>query len=230
MKRQRDKGGSIPALVAAGLLACCLTVGATPFTLTLHGVVSDVMWDPDDPLGGAVRAGTPMLAYLNFDSDAVDAAPSPNLGSYTVSGGTFGFAAVVGAVLFPVLRTVNLSVVDGVGGGPDQLTVFASEGVQDGLSDHFSVSILLQDDSGTAISGDDLPLTLPALSRFGQRSFDLSGQYTNVDGVFMQYEVQGLLTPPDTPVDTPGTAALLAAAVVAAAGLRGRRRARPVLS
>ena len=110
-------------------------------------------------------------------------------------GGTLGFAAVVGSVLFPVLRTVNISVVDGVGGGPDQYTVFASEGVQDGLSDYFSASILLQDDGGTAIAGDALPLTLPDLSQFGVRSFALSGQYTNLDGVFMQYEVLGQLTP-----------------------------------
>lgn len=207
------------ASVLASVLAGSLPAQAGPFTLNLNGVVSSVNFDPVDPLGGAVQAGTPMLAVLNFDSDAVDAAPGPNLGSFTVGGGTLGFAAVVGSVLFPVLRTVNISVVDGVGGGPDQYTVFASEGVQDGLSDYFSASILLQDDGGTAIAGDALPLTLPDLSQFGVRSFALSGQYTNLDGVFMQYEVLGQLTP----VDAPGTLALLGAAVAATAGLRGRR-------
>lgn len=221
--RRALRVAGVLAGVVAGVLAGCLPARAVPFTLNLNGVVTSASFDPFDPLGGAVQAGSPMLALLNFDSDAVDAAPGPNLGSYTVSGGSLGFAALVGSVLFPVLRTVNISVVDGVAGGPDQYTVFASEGVQDGLSDWFGVSILLQDDSGTAITGDALPLGRPDLSRFGVRSIDLSGQFTNVDGVFMQYEVQGLLTP----VDAPGTLALLGAAVAVAAGLRGRRSTRP---
>lgn len=207
------------ALLAGGALALCLPAHATPFTLNFEGVVTQAGFDPFDPLGGAVHAGTPLYSYLNFDSAATDAAASPNLGSYTVSGGTYGFAGYLGSVLFPIMRTVNISVLDGMAGGPDQYTVFASEGVQDGLSDYFSLSILLQDDSGTALSGDALPTTLPDIARYGIRTFDFFGQYTNLDGVFVQYEVQGVITP----VSSPGTPGLLAAAAVAAALVRGRR-------
>ncbi len=220
--------GFAATLLASAALACCLPAQATPFTLNFEGVVTDANFDPFDPLGGAVHAGSTLYSYLNSDSAAADAAAGPNLGSYTVSGGTYGFAGVIDGIVFPVMRTVNISVFDGPLGGPDQYTVFASEGVQDGLSDYFSLSILLQDDSGTAITGDALPTTLPDSARFGTRTFNFFGQYTNVDGVFVQYEVQGLITPA-TPVSSPGTLALLAAAGAAAALARGRRSGSPQL-
>ncbi len=211
-----------------GLAALCATLGcgpaaqAAPVTLTFGGVTTQAVFDPFDPLNGAVQPGSPMVAYLNFDSAAADAAPAPGIGSYTVTGGTYGLAAFLGNVLFPVMRTVNLTIVDGAAGGPDLLTLFASEGVQDGLSDYFSMSVLLEDDSGTAFSSDVLDWAALDLGRFNAGSFGLTGQYTTLDGVFVQYEALGTMA---LPVPEPGTLALRAAAGLAALSRRtGRRR------
>lgn len=191
---------------------------AAPMTINFQGVVTQAVFDPFDPLSGAVQAGSPMYSYLNVDSTAADTAPSPQLGSYTVSGGTHGMVVLLANIVFPIMRTVNISVVNGQAGMPDMYTVYASEGVQDGLSDYFSMSMVLQDDSGTAFSSDALPLQAPDMQLFGLRSFNLFGQYTDLDGVFVQYEVQGEVTVPE-----PGTLALLAAAGMAMALLRRRR-------
>lgn len=212
----------LSAAALCALLAVPCVAHAAPVTLNLTGITTQAVFDPFDPLNGAVQSGSPMYAYLNFDSAAADAAPEPGIGSYTVSGGTYGLAAFLGNVLFPVMRTVNLTIVDGAAGGPDLLTLFASEGVQDGLSDYFSMSVLLEDDSGTAFSSDVLDWAALDLGRFNAGSFGLTGQFTNLDGVFVQYEALGAMA---LPVPEPGTLALLAAAGLAALSRRtGRRR------
>jgi hypothetical protein len=183
---------------------------ADPITFNFGGTVTQTSFDPYDPLAGAVVAGSPFYSYLNFDTNAVDTAPSPILGSYTLSGFPFGFASVVGSVLFPVMSTVNISIADGVGGAPDQYSVFASEGTVGGLDEFFSISILLQDESGFAFSSDALPSTVPDLNHFSIRTFDLAGQYTDLNGTFIQYEIQGNLLP----VSEPGAAELACVALL----------------
>ena len=215
------------AAAAVVLMAAATLSGpvlADAITLNFAGTVTQTSFDPFDPLSGAVVAGSPFYSYLNFDTNAADAAASPNLGSYTLSGFPYGFAAVIGPVVFPVMSTVNISIVDGVGGGPDQYSVFAWEGNAGGLGDYFSISILLQDDSGTAFSNDVLPPGMPELSRFSLRSFDLTGQYTDTSNTFIQYEVQGNLTVPEP--STAGLAALALFGCVATARV-GRYSRRP---
>lgn len=145
------------------------TVLASPIMLNFGGTVTQTSFDPFDRLSGAVVAGSSFYSYLNFDTNAVDAAPSPNLGSYTLNGSPYGFEPVLGSVRFPLMRTVNISIVDGASGGPDQYSVFASEGMAGGLGDYFSISILLQDDTGAAFSSDALYAGVPDLARFSIR-------------------------------------------------------------
>lgn len=213
-------------LLLATILAAAAWAGdaarAEPITLNLEGTVTQVVFDPFDPLAGAVAPGSGLYTYLNFDTSAVDAAPSPQLGSYTLSGGSYGLAAVVGPVLFPVMHSVNISIVDGVGGGPDQYTVFAWEGVAGGLGDYFSMSILLQDDTGTAFGSDALPGTLPDIGRFNLRGFTLAGQYTDIDSNFIQYEVQGDIGPAAVP--EPAALGLVSLALAGCALASRRRR------
>ena len=117
----------IPTSTQRAAAAVVLTAAATlsgpvladAITLNFAGTVTQTSFDPFDPLSGAVVAGSPFYSYLNFDTNAADAAASPNLGSYTLSGFPYGFAAVIGPVVFPVMSTVNISIVDGVGGGPE---------------------------------------------------------------------------------------------------------------
>lgn len=188
-------------------------------------MVTQAIFDPFDPLVGVVAPGADLYSYLNFDTSAVDAAPSANLGSYTLSGGTYGFAALVGGVPFPLMHSVNISIVDGVDGGPDQYSVFAWEGAAGGLGDYFSMSILLQDDTGAAFNSDALPAGLPDLARFAVRTFDLAGQYTDLDNNFVQYEVQGNVTVPEPATANLVVLALLGCAATARAGRRSRRNA-----
>ena len=207
------------ALMAA--MACGGPALADAVTLNFAGVVQQTTFDPFDPLGGAVVAGSPFYSYLNFDTAAVDAAPSPDLGSYTLTGFPYGFAPVVGSVLFPVMDNVNISIVDGADGGPDQYTVFAWAGTAGDLGDYFSISILLQDDSGAAFGSDALPAGMPDLSSFALRTFTLAGQYTDMNAAFIQYEIQGDLTVPE-----PTAASLVALALLGCLAANRSRRSR----
>lgn len=211
-------------VIAAGIVTASSALSgpiwAAPITLNFVGQVTQTSFDPFDPLMGAVTVGSPLYSFLNFDTNAVDAAPSPNLGSYTLSGFPYGFAPFVGSIAFPLMRTVNISIVNGVGGGPDQYSVFASEGTAGGLGDYFSMSILLDDATGTAFSSDALPAGIPDLSRFAVRTFVLAGQYTNTNSDFIQYEIQGNVSVPE-----PSTAGIVALALLgcAATARWGRR-------
>lgn len=210
--------------VLVGLAGASAAVAA-PVTLNFSGLVDFAVFDPFDPLSGAVQAGTELYSYLNTDTATPDSNPSPDQGSYTVTGGTYGLAAVLGSVLFPVMRTVNISVVDGAAGMPDYYTVFASEGSAGGLGDYFTMAMTLIDPSGMAITGDGLPSGLPDISAYASTRFDITGQYTNMDGVFIQYEVQGYLVPSDVP--EPSTLALLALPLALLARRERRRHAFP---
>ncbi len=211
-----------PAARAATLALALSLVGASaladPVTWNIAGTVTQVNFDPIDPTGGRLPVGAPLYTYLNFDTATPDAVADPHVGSYSLSGFPYGMAAVVGSVVMPVMHTINIAIVDGVGGGPDQYSVFASEGLPDGASDYFSFSMLLQDDSGTAFDGDALPATLPDFSRFSVRQFNLSGQYTAIDSTFYQYEILGVVHVPE-----PATLGLAALALLGAHAA-GRRR------
>lgn len=213
-------------VLGAGLwaLGASAPLGAAPVTFTFQGAVTQVSVDPTGPLAGLIGPGSPILAYLNFDTAAPDADASPQLGSYTFSGFPFGVAPIVGPVVFLVMHAVNISVVDGVAGvGPDLYSVFAWEGSAGGLGDYFSLSLLLEDDTGSAFSSDALPSGLPELSRFSTSTLLISGQYTDLNQTFVQYEIQGRLLP------EPATFSLVALALsgCVAAGRRQWRAAVP---
>lgn len=207
------------ALLATAMTAAANDpVMAAPIALNFAGVVTQAIFDPYDPLGGAVQAGSRLLAYMNFDSATPDSIADAGTGSYSWSDGANGLSAVVGGVIFPLMRSLTISVVNGPPGGIDQYLVFASEGTAGGLGNYFSMSMLLEDATGNAFIDDTLPTTTPDLDRFAVRSFTLNGQYTSTTGTFIQYEVQGLLAVPE-----PASAALVALGMLGCA-LGSRRR------
>ncbi|MCV2371337.1 PEP-CTERM sorting domain-containing protein [Roseateles oligotrophus] len=215
-----------PHIFGAGLLLLGLAginheAHSAPVTFNFAGQVTQTVFDPFDPLSGAVQVGTPMYSYMNFDTSASDLNPAADVGSYAWTGGTYGFAAVLGSVLFPVMHSLSISVVDGAPGGIDQYLVHAWEGTQAGLNDYFSISLTLQDDTGTAFSSDALPSTRPDLGKFALRSFVLTGQYTDLNSNFIQYEVQGNLVP------EPATLALTGLGLLGCAGFSRRGKKLP---
>lgn len=216
--------------LAAALLSGALLAGgfadAHPITQSLEGTVNQSQFDPFDPLGGALGPGSHLSAYLTFDTEAIDSSASPDIGSYTFSGGPYGVATRVDGIAFPPMSTVNISLVNGAGSGPDQYSVFAWEGSADGLGDFFSLSVLLQDDTGTVFDGVEWPATWPALDRFHVRSFFLTGQYTDPDGQFIQYEIQGDIALAAVP--EPAVLTLASLALLCGLGASRRPRTRPV--
>jgi hypothetical protein len=144
-----------------------------------------------------VQVGSRLGLTLQFDNPAVDAAADPNFGSYAFSGGTYGLFASLGAWSV-ALHSFTISIINGTAGGPDLLAVYATNGVEGGLNDFSSLSMLLQDDSGTAFSSDALPSSLGDIGQFNVSTFDLIQQFTDANGNFVQYEIQGNLVPEPT--------------------------------
>ncbi|MCV2422695.1 PEP-CTERM sorting domain-containing protein [Paucibacter sp. DJ2R-2] len=209
--------------VVVGVLAVLATPGgfavADPITLHYSGVVTQASFDPYNPWQGAVSVGSAFGAGLHFDTSAVDAAASSSLGSYTLSGLTYSFAPKLGLSELHAMSTVNISIVDGVGGGPDQYTVFASEGVADGLEAYYTMAIVLDDASGTAFNSDALLAGLPDFTQFSVRTFALTGRYFDPQDRLIQYEIQGDLTVPE-----PGTALLGALALLGCTAATRRQK------
>ena len=217
------KNHYVVGMAVFAVAAFAETVEASPFTLNFSGTVTQSIFDPypSTPLIGAIQFGSPLYSYLNFDTTAPDLAPATDTGSYTMTGFPYGMSVVIGSVVFPIMHSVNISIADNYSGGIDQYLVYAWEGLQGGLSDFQSMSILLQDDTGTAFSSDALPSTMPDLSQFSVSSFTLAKQYTAADGNFYQYEIQGNVVP------EPGTVALLGVGLLA--GVAGYRKKRKYL-
>lgn len=218
------------AAAALALAAALATAGgaarADTVTLQLTGSVGQATFDPADPWAGAAAPGAPFRAEIRFDTLAPDADPSPQVGSYSASGPGFGVATFIGPLAMPPMSHVSIGLVDGVDGGPDQYTLYAFEGTADGLDDYLSLSILMQDDSGSALSGDAWRAPEPELvARFALRQFTLSGRFTDATGALVQHELQGTLAVPE-----PASVGLVGLALLggAAAGLRACRQRRGI--
>jgi len=65
--------------------------------------------------------------------------------------------------------------------------------------------MLLEDATGTAFSGDALPISVPDYSPFAFGSLSLKGPCTDVNGGFVQYDVRGRLLPGADAVAEPST-------------------------
>jgi hypothetical protein len=196
-------GWRVSLTVAIGWLAVSTAAGA-PLTFQFTGTVTQLNTDPTDAFAGAIGFGSSVSGSYTFESLAVDGAADTDTGSYSSAGSPFGLSADISGFPFGTGDLVNIGVANNFAEGVDQYTVFAT--ASDGS---FSFSILLQNASGTAFSGDALPLAPPNLAMFSIREFhliaDVDGNQVQIDGAINTLQVAA--------VPEPGTATLLAAAL-----------------
>ncbi|MFN7727207.1 MAG: PEP-CTERM sorting domain-containing protein [Rubrivivax sp.] len=207
----------LPALAAALATWGVSPATAAPAAYQWGGDVTQVSFDPVDPTGGAVQAGSRLGLTLRFDTATADALADPHTGAYAFTGPPFGVFVQLGSWAV-VLRNITIAIVDGTGSDPDQLLVYATEGLDAGLSDFMSFSLVLQDDSGSAFNSDALPTTLDSLGGFNVADFAFRQQFTDTMGQFVQVDMQGHVVP------EPTTVGLVLCGL--AGGLFGRYRAR----
>jgi hypothetical protein len=144
--------------VAAAFLSLIYTATAQaiPITFSFTGGVTN------DPFGLS-SLGAPISGNYTFESTAVDAIPAANTGSYTSIGPGFGFNATVDGNPFSVSGSLNVSVLNSL---IDQYLVTATDGT-------LTLELFFQDNTGTALASDALPLTPPPLAAFAIREFRL---------------------------------------------------------
>src|SRR5262245_49944956 len=141
-------------------------VQAGPLTFAYTGTVSqDPLLDPSDPFGGTIAFGTSFSGSFTFQSTTPDGDPSANGGPYTWSPGSLG--ASVGGNPFTATELLNIGVGNNFS-GKDFYTVFASN---TSGPDTFDISLTLQDNDGTALSGAALLTDAPNFAAFEIRTF-----------------------------------------------------------
>ena len=201
-------------VLSVSLLAAAACVHASPVTFGFSGIVTQV---PFDDLGTGIAPGAAFSGQYTFDSAAVDGIANPAQGSYSAFGPSFGLSVTIDGNLFALTGFLNVGVGNGLAGGVDQYTVFASDG-------NYDVSIFFEDPSGTAFASDALPLVAPAVAGFAVRTFtliDVAGVALEVGGQIDTLNCLSGCGAPN-PVPEPGSLALLGVALLAGAATRRR--------
>ena len=161
-------------------IVCCVSLavfapasaGAAPITFLFTGHVTQVAaLDPASPFPDPVDVGTPFSGRFRFDGASPDLVPlDAQTGSYTSSGTPYGIRLSLAGLTF-AFPSVNIGVLNDYAGPTDYYLVTFAESAGPGNPTGTLVELTLIDDSGTAFSGDALPLLPPALGDFLVRSF-----------------------------------------------------------
>jgi hypothetical protein len=149
----------------------------------------------DDPSNPTTFSGT-----FTFNSLAPDGIPAdPATGSYASAGGPFSFVLALGGLAFN-FNAVNIGILNNypfpVG---DQYQALYFENPTDDNPTGIQLLVQLTDLSGTAFSGDSLPLVPPAISAFTFTNFfftdTIAGNQVEVAGVIDSLRVPEPATP-----------------------------------
>jgi hypothetical protein len=179
-------------LIALGLAALSAPALAGPLFFNFTGTVTQTNFDPSDPFGGSIVFGTPIMGTYVFDSATPDSDPSGSSGSYQHSGVPYGLSINIGGNVFSTNDFLAVNVLNG--GGFDQYGVLACAGGAGAcFSGDLTVSILMQDATGTALSSDALPGIAPSLAAFQSRTVAFNRNYFDDAGTFFQIQIDGTL-------------------------------------
>ena len=177
-------------LLSLCLPALSLPALASPVFINLTGTVVSTNFDPSDPFGGSIGFGTPIAITYVFDSTTADSDPSGSSGSYQHTGAPYGLSINIGGFVFSTNDFLAVNVLNSA--GLDQYGVLAcSGGVGACFSGDLTVSILLQDNTGTALGSDALPGTAPSLASFQSGTIAFNRNYFDDAGSFFQIQIDG---------------------------------------
>lgn len=210
--------------VCAGAAAPCV---AAPITFDFTGSVTTTTFIPNDPFGGTIGAGTTFSGSYTFESTAADGNPFSTDGSYSVLGLPYLFTVTIGSFTFSTSDILSINVGDGA---VDAYSVLACAGGPFCFGS--SAQLFLQDDQGTALTGDGLPLSAPLLSAFEVATLTFTGfvndNFAQINGQLETLVCSAGCTPVNEPVSEPATLVLVGSALTALR-LRswGRRRTPP---
>ena len=178
-------------------VALCLSVLSVPALasqITFHftGTVTQTNFDPSDPFGGSIGFGTAITGSYTFDSATPDSDPSVSSASYQHAGPPYGLSINIGGNLFSTNDFLAVNVLNGA--GIDQYGVLACNGGSAAcFSGDLTVSMLMQDATGTALASAALPVAPPPVAAFPSRTLSLYRNYFDDAGTFYQIQIDGTL-------------------------------------
>ena len=185
------------------LILLLSTANASVITVEFSGSITQV---PLDEVFGDIVPGEQFLGAYFFDSSAIDQIPNdPNFGTYSW-GAPLGMTVTIGAHQFIANGSFNIGTLNGA---VDQFTALAASAAGD-----ITLELFLQDNTGSALSNDHLPLTPLPPGGFAQRDFhliaDLSGGQLQVDGQLSASQAASAPEPSPALLILAGSAFLLA--------------------
>jgi hypothetical protein len=218
------KPGAIRFALIAFLLAGALSpAAAAVITFSFTGTVTSV---PVDEIGTGIDFGTAIEGSYTFESTAADLIAGGSSASYQMAGPPYGLTVDIGGILFETSDSLAINLFDAF---VDQYGVLACS-TDLSCAGALSIEIFLQDNSGSALGSDLLPLTPPDLTSFAVRDFHLSTPDASLPQLQIDGTIETLVCTAGCVVPAPEPGVLLLVStgwgVLALAGFHRRTRTR----
>ena len=161
-------------VLAVVLCVFSVPVRAELITIAISGQVTGVS-DPSGHFGGQISIGDPIAGTYTYDSSAIDTNPDPAIGDYAWYATPAGISLTIDSFNFrtdPSNVWSTMEVINNDWSGTDYYGLRSYHNLFPLSNGTLSDSILWQlvDSTGTALSSDALPLTVPDLSKWSSSS------------------------------------------------------------